>query len=127
MKHQDMTDDEKRLIATIHQAFADVTLEDGTSLNMTEYNDSGGCRPEFKEKAKDDERHNWAAIFDPVLEQYTVTFSFTDLKGFRFYIPAYMIWAIKNHKTSDSIIADFTIDAITPDHYLLRGIPKMTV
>ena len=123
MKHPDMTDEEHGLIAMIQHAFAGVKLDDGESLNMTKYNDSGGSRPEFKEKAKDDERENWGSIPDATLEQFTVTFSFTDLKGFRFYIPAYMIWAIKNHKTSDSIIADFTIYAIRPDHYLFESIP----
>ena len=123
MNHSDMTDEEQRLIETIRHAFAGVTLDDGTSLNMTEYNDSGGCRPDFIEKAKGDERKDWTAIPDSTLEQFTVTFSFTDLKGFRFYVPAYMIWAIRNHKTSDSIIADFTIYAIRPDHYLFQSVP----
>ena len=118
-----MTDEEHGLIALIQRAFASVKLDDGESLNMTEYNDSGGCRPEFKEMAKDDEREDWRSIPDKTLEQFTVTFSFTDLKGFRFYIPAYMIWTIKNHKTSDSIIADFTIYAMRPDHYLFQRIP----
>lgn len=90
---------------------------------MTEYNDSGGCMPEFKQKAKEDERNDWTTIPDETLEQFTVAFSFTDLKGFRFYIPAYMIWTIRNHRTSDSIIADNTIYAIDPSHYLFEAIP----
>lgn len=57
-----MTDEEQRLIELIHSAFAGVRLDDGESLNMTEYNDSGGCRPDFKEKAKHDEREDWTAI-----------------------------------------------------------------
>ena len=123
MDYQDMTEEEQNLIVLIHSAFDGVTLEDGESLNMTEYNDSGGCMPEFSEKAKHDEREHWAAIASETLEQFTVTFSFTDLKGFRFYIPAYMIWTIKNHRTSDSIIADHTIYAIDPTHHLFESIP----
>lgn len=118
-----MTDAEYELIALVHRAFAGVTLDDGASLNMTEYYDSGGCRPEFKEKAQDDEREDWTAIPDETLEQFTVTFCFTDLKGFRFYMPAYMIWTIRNHRTSESIIADSTIYAIDPAHYLFESIP----
>ena len=117
-----MTADEQELIDKIRAAFAGVKLEDGISLNMTEYNDSGGCMPEFKEKASDDERVDWQAIPDKTLEQFTVTFSFTDLKGFRFYIPAYMIWTIRNHKTSDSIIGCFAIYAIDPFRYLFKTI-----
>lgn len=117
-----MTLEEQKLLDRINRAFAGVKLDDGTSLNMTEYNDSGGCMPEYREKAKDDERNDWTAIADETLEQFTVTFSFTDLKGFRFYIPAYMAWTVRNHRTSSSIIGDFTIYAINPDHYLFETI-----
>ena len=118
-----MTAEEEELVDLVHHAFADVRLDDGVSLNMTEYNDSGGCMPEFREKARDDERDDWTVIPDETLEQFTVTFSFTDLKGFRFYIPAYMIWTVRNHRTSDSIIADQTIYSIDPSHYLFETIP----
>lgn len=118
-----MTVIEQSLIARIERAFRGVKLDDGVSLNMTEYNDSSGCMPEFKEKAIYDERDDWKAIPDKTLEEFTVTFSFTDLKGFRFYLPAYMIWAIRNHRISNSIIADFTIYAITPSHHVFREVP----
>jgi hypothetical protein len=83
-----VTFEEQKLVDQIHRAFAGVKLEDGTSLNMAEDKD-GGCMPEFGEEAKTDEREDWTAIPGGTLEQFTVTFSFTDLKGFRFYIPAY--------------------------------------
>ncbi|NQU49751.1 MAG: hypothetical protein HQ519_13955 [Planctomycetes bacterium] len=118
--NDNLTSEEREILGQIDQAFAGVRLEDGISLNMTEYYDSGGCRPEYEVKAKDDEREDWSSIPDQTLEQFTVTFSFTDLKGFRFYVPAYMKWAIRNHRTSDSIIADFTIYAIDPAHYLFK-------
>ena len=40
----------------------------------------------------------------------------TDLLGYRFYLPAYMRWTIKNHRQSDNIIADFTIYALDPNN-----------
>ena len=107
-----------KLIQKIQIAFKNVKLEDGVSLNMTEYKDSSGSIPEYKEKSLLDERNDWSAIPDSTLEQFTVTFSFTDLKGFRFYIPAYMIWTIKNFDKSNSIIGNFTIYAIDPNHYI---------
>ena len=113
-----MKSTEHPLIQEIIDAFKDVHLEDGISLNMTEYHDSGGCMPEFKKKAKTDERKHWYKIDDDTLESFTVTFSFTDLKGFRFYLPAYMIYTIRNHEISDSIITDFTIYALDPNHYI---------
>ena len=52
-----------------------------------------------------------------------MTFSFTDLKGYRFYIPAYMIWTLRHHRTSDSIICDNTIYALDADRYQFREVP----
>ena len=117
-----MTDSERDLIARIQRAFHGVTLGGGISLNMTKYHDSGGSMKKYSERAKSDEREDWSRISDSTLEEFTVTFSFTDVKGFRFYLPAYMIWTIRNHRTSTSIIGDFTIYALTPDHYIFRDI-----
>lgn len=114
------------LINQITSAFKDVTLEDGISLNMTEYYDCYETNPEFMKRARDDERENWQAISDATLEEFVVTFSFTDLKGFRFYIPAYMIWTVRNHVTSDNIIGDFTIYALDTGHFLFEDNPMNT-
>ncbi|HBO42838.1 MAG TPA: hypothetical protein DD670_02665 [Planctomycetaceae bacterium] len=118
---------EQELISRIREAFGHVTLGRGVSLNMTEYYDSGGCVPEFAEKAKSDERHDWTKIPDSTLERFTVTFSFTDIDGFRFYLPAYMIYTIKNHRTSDSVISDFTIYAIDTEHPLFQDVGLLNV
>ena len=32
--------------------------------------------------------------------------------SFRYYIPAYMVWSLKNYKTSDCLTANMTIDAL---------------
>ena len=106
--------DSEKLICSIREAFRDVTLEDGVSLNMTEYNDSSGMVDRFRQLAATDEREDWQKIEDKTLEQFIVTFSFTDWKGFRFYLPAYMIWTIR-HPDSHCIIGEFTIYALDPD------------
>lgn len=114
-----------QLIQAIEQAFDGVTLGQGISLNMTEYLDSYQCLTEFRDKAAEDERLDWRRIPDQTLESFTVTFSFTDLAGFRFYIPAYMIWTVKHHADSACIIGDYTIYALDPDHYLFAEIPMV--
>jgi hypothetical protein len=101
------------LIHTIREAFRAVKLEDGVSLYMTEYNDSGGSAERFKELAVDDERDDWQRIDDKTLEEFTVTFCFTDWRGFRFYLPPYMIWTIR-HPESTSIIGESTIFHLDP-------------
>ncbi|TVQ51919.1 MAG: hypothetical protein EA366_14670 [Spirulina sp. DLM2.Bin59] len=107
---------ESALIRRIQEAFAGVKLGGGRSLNMTEYYDSYQGASEYLEKAKHDERQDWRKIADATLEQFTVTFSFTDVEGFRFYLPAYMIWTIRNHRTNNSIIGNYTIYALDVDH-----------
>ena len=109
-----------KLIKQIEEAFKGVQLEDGISLNMTEFYDSYEQETKFLELAKNDERRSWESIDDETLEEFTGTFAFTDLKGFRFYLPAYMIYTLKNYKTSDSIITDFTIYALQHDHYIFK-------
>jgi hypothetical protein len=117
------TASEDELIEIIEIAFANVCLDDGTSLNMAIFKDSGGSALHYAELAKSDERIDWHRVITPALASFQGTFNFTDLKGFRFYVPAYMIWTIRNHRTSSSIVKDFTIYAINPDHYLFRDVP----
>ena len=67
---------------------------------MTEYFDSCETEHKFKKLARNDEKYHWYKIPEETLEEFTVTFSFTDLKGYKFYLPAYMIYTIRNHATS---------------------------
>ncbi|MDY6781637.1 MAG: DUF6714 family protein [Cyanobacteriota bacterium] len=113
---------ESQLIGRIQNAFRDVKLGNGISLNMTEYYDSYGYYTDFAEKAKYDEREDWSLISDSTLEEFTVTFAFTDIAGFRFYLPAYMTWTIKNHRANNSIVGDYTIYALDTEHYLFKEV-----
>jgi len=103
-----------KLISEIEKNYSDVKLEDGISLNMTEYLDTYQYDKEFLELAKLDERDDWTKIPDKVLEGHHVTFCFTDWKGFRFYIPAYMRWCLCNPMSSN-IIGDTTIYSLDID------------
>ncbi len=118
-----MEDDRLELIEKIRSAFKGVTLEDGVSLNMTEYFDSSGMVEDFRRKARFDEREDWTLIPDSTLEEFLVTFCFTDLKGYRFYLPAYMIYNIRNFGISGSSITEFTIYALDIDRYQFEDKP----
>ena len=63
-----MSSREDDLIAEIESAFANVRLEDGISLNMTEYNDSGGSTSKYLDRARHDERDDWRRIGDATLK-----------------------------------------------------------
>jgi hypothetical protein len=106
--------DPTELIREIQEAFQGVKLENGVSLNMAACIDSGGYNAEqFMRLAKDDERNNWQIIDDKTLGKFSHVFSFTDWKGFRFYLPAYMISTIKH--PDGPVNHDFTIYALDPN------------
>ena len=108
--------DREQLISEIKDAFRGVTLEDGVSLNMCKYKDSGGSAKKYLELAKNDERNDWTALLEgDLLTRFQVTFSFTDGKGFRFYLPAYMIWSLRNFENSDAYIIDGTVSGINSE------------
>ena len=102
------------IVSEIEKNYSDIKLEDGISLNMTEYLDSYQFEKKFLELAKSDERDDWTKIPDKILEKHSETFCFTDWKGFRFYIPAYMRWCL-NNSTSSNIIGDMTIYSLDID------------
>jgi hypothetical protein len=104
------------LSARIFDAFAGVRLDGGVSLIEAEYADDYDVAPDHLIALE--EKDDWTKIINDRLCEFTVTFCFTDYRGFRFYIAPYMIWALRNFRTSDSIITDFTIYAIETDRYM---------
>ncbi|MBE9098516.1 DUF6714 family protein [Vacuolonema iberomarrocanum] len=113
----------KSLISEIQNAFEGVKLDGGISLNMAEYADSYEYDKECLKRAANDEKENWQNISSEDIENCTVTFCFTDLRGFKFYIPAYMCWALRNFDKSHSCSIDSTIYAIDPDHFIFKETP----
>jgi hypothetical protein len=57
-----------------------------------------------------DPETNWPDVPDWKIEDFCSALSFLDLTGWRFYIPAYMCWTLKNWRTDrDSPAANDTI------------------
>ncbi len=117
--------EKEQLLAIIERAFSGVRLEDGVSANMAEYYDCPGARgaSHYLELARSDERDDWRRVGDTTLERCQASLSFTDLKGFRFYAPAYMEYAVRNHDVSGSIIVDDIIYALSPERDLFKEVP----
>src|SRR4051794_37977491 len=60
--------------------------------------------PESREKelqAKDNDNH-WWELTDKEIERYCGMFPYLDAQAFRFYLPAYMSYALRRHRTSNS-------------------------
>ncbi|CAB9509518.1 expressed unknown protein [Seminavis robusta] len=125
-----LTVEQEALIAQIQEAFKGVQLEDdGTSLQQTELLDAGRD-PSDLEGLPTDERDDWTAILDRTLEDFGVVFSFTDKKGYKFYLPAYMIWTIRHHPSTEylekratqALNVDAAIYALNPDTYQFESV-----
>ncbi|OIP70359.1 MAG: hypothetical protein AUK43_09545 [Oscillatoriales cyanobacterium CG2_30_40_61] len=94
------------LIEKIRAAFLEVQLEDGITLHearaLDDYRDT--------EKARIIDCHiHWLDIPDSWINKFNDIFSFLDSKGFRHYIPAYMIWCLKNYEKTISSSLDSTL------------------
>ncbi|MBX7104707.1 MAG: hypothetical protein K1X57_11540 [Gemmataceae bacterium] len=98
----------KSLIADIEVAFADVKREDGVTIHEAEIIDRYGSDEEQQEARKLDTETRWQDVPDDVMDWHS-GFCFLDLKGFRYYLPAYMTWILKNlytrkYNSGDSLI-----------------------
>lgn len=89
---------EEDLIDTMNaitSAFAGVSREGGVSLHETRVLDDCGSDAErAKARAKDTEI-NWQDVPDSDIEKPDLSLNFLDPVGFRYYIPAYMMWELR--------------------------------
>lgn len=99
------------VIEQIRTAFREVRIEDGVTLHEAEaIDDYGtyGSAEERKAARLKDPESRWQDVPDEKIEKMQV-FPFLDVKGTRFYIPAYMIWTLKNFERSTSVSVDATL------------------
>lgn len=61
----------------------------------------------------------WQNIPDKLIEKLHDVLCFLDEKGYRFYLPAYMIYTINNFNSSHSNAIDSTIFSLIPSEYNL--------
>ncbi|HEY9607686.1 MAG TPA: DUF6714 family protein, partial [Allocoleopsis sp.] len=76
---------------------------DGISLHAARALDDWHSLAEAKKIGqKMDRDTKWQEVPDEWIVEFHDIFSFLDVKGFRYYIPAYMVWSIKEPKASNS-------------------------
>ena len=96
------------IIEAIRLAFAN-TPRGVISMHEAEAIDSYASDEEQNDARKLDKAETWDQIDDHDIEKCSAALSHLDPEGWRFYIPAYMIWSLKYFAVTDSIIPDFTI------------------
>ncbi len=100
------------LIAQIRKAFDNVTRLGGVSLHEADVIDSYGSQKEREVARKLDLDRFWWEVPHADIERYPWILSFLDATGFRYYIPAYMTWALTQYEDSGSLSLDMTIYAL---------------
>jgi hypothetical protein len=83
------------LIEEITAAFDGVSREEGVTLHETRVIDDGGSAAERKRARKLDKEERWQDVPEKDLLRDGVL-NFLDLKGFRYYVPAYIICHLRH-------------------------------
>ena len=102
---------ENKLLGIIDVAFRDVMLEMGISIYIA---DVGAGPGSYNPLLEDCSTVDWRLLTNEQLESAQSTLIHTDIEGFRFYLPAYMTWTVRNHRISDNWICDHTIYSLNP-------------
>ena len=105
------------LMHDIRAAFATVRRENGVTLHQAVVMDSYGTDEEQAQARMLDPDNYWWDVPDERIANLPPALNFLDSVGFRYYIPAFMIWVLKWHRNgqrrwSSSWVPDATIDAL---------------
>ncbi|MDJ0743183.1 MAG: CPCC family cysteine-rich protein [Xenococcaceae cyanobacterium MO_167.B27] len=140
---------QQKVIQSIQKAFDRVELEDGITLvearliddYIFDYSQKKQLKEErFKQQiehnhlfresldiTENDLLENWQDIPERVIKNLSDVLCFLDEKGYRFYLPAYMIWTINYFGKWDYYSVDSTIFSLCPSEYNLSRRQLLTV
>jgi hypothetical protein len=114
------TDEELReidlLLRQIRTAFAGVVLGGGETIHQAHL--EGTCSrgaPQWVAEGEKDPETDWSEVPDWKLERGFSTLCFFDVEGWRFYLPSFMCWSLRNWRTTDSLTADALVWSLTVD------------
>lgn len=119
------------LIEEITAAFDGISREDGVTLHEATVIDDYGSLEERAEARKEDTETRWQDVPEDDIRFTDAVLSFLDLKGFHYYIPAYLVWYLRNmdsqepgywSNTFEDVIFHLTVpdDNARDDYYLSR-------
>lgn len=85
----------RELIAEITVAFDGVSRQDGVSLRESQVIDDYGSNEERAQARAQDTQARWQDVPDEDIGWSDAVLNFLDAKGFRYYIPAFIVWYLK--------------------------------
>ncbi len=100
------------LIEEITAAFDGVSREDGVTLHEATVLDDYGSLEERAEARKQDTEDNWQDVPEEDIRFNDAVLSFLDPKGFHYYIPAYVVWYLRNIDNEDPNYWSNTFDSV---------------
>jgi hypothetical protein len=106
-----MTDEPQALIQAIRAAFAGVP-RGRVTIHEAEVMDVYGTAAERRTARLLDTEDTWDEVPDRDIEACTTALSHLDPEGWRYYLPAYMIWSLRHFRASRSLTSDQTIYAL---------------
>ena len=109
-----MSDDSHRVIEAIEQAFARVQIEDGITLREAIVLDNYGTDAERQQARSQGELDDWRSIPDETIARYSASLAFLDATAMRFYLPAFMRFALRQYGRSDSPSINYIIHLLDP-------------
>jgi hypothetical protein len=101
------------IIASIRTAFAGVP-RGAVTIHEAEVVDGYGSDEERAAARRLDTDASWDRVPDADIEECTSALCHLDPEGWRYYVPAYMIWSLRHYRVSSSIVSDYTIYTFDP-------------
>lgn len=120
-----MPDTAEAVIEAIRTAFVGVP-RGAITIHEAEVIDVYGSDAEREAARVTDTEPCWDCVPDADIEVCTDALCYLDPEGWRYYIPAYMIWSLRHFRVSCSTVPDrtiYTFDPSSPDlleHNLAR-------
>jgi hypothetical protein len=90
-----------RLIREVEAAFNGVALGNGVSLHQARAMDDYASDAEVAAARAMDTEERWQEVPDEKLDRLADTLPFMDAEGFRFYLPRFMLFALKHSEGSE--------------------------
>lgn len=100
------------VIAEIRSAFHGVPRGE-ISIHQAMSIDVFGSEKWMEQARSLDKETNWEDVPDDYIPKCENSLSHLDPKSWRYYLPCYMIWALRNFRTSNSFVIDSTVYSLT--------------
>lgn len=102
----------ERIEQQIRSAFAGVAREDGITIHEADVLDDYGTDEQMAAARRLDTEQHWTEVPDATIARQWTALSFLDPKGFHYYLPAYMCWALRSYDSSVSNSLDWLLYAL---------------